>query len=121
MLDRTIEAPLRQDLARKMVLLSGPRQCGKTLVREILDHVRRTAQPPPNGDLPSGATLKDKVLLRLLGTPGSSADRHANRRSQYGSRCRTSSHARCSLGGDDMVGRARQGRSNRGCSLWAVH
>ncbi|MGB0680590.1 MAG: AAA family ATPase [Polyangiales bacterium] len=33
---RRIEMPLQGDLARKMVLLAGPRQCGKTTVAKML-------------------------------------------------------------------------------------
>ena len=32
MIQRRITAQLRADLAKKMVLLSGPRQCGKTTI-----------------------------------------------------------------------------------------
>jgi predicted AAA+ superfamily ATPase len=36
MLERRIHAPIRDDLERKMVLLSGPRQCGKTTLVKLL-------------------------------------------------------------------------------------
>ncbi|MBX3126827.1 MAG: hypothetical protein KF718_08910 [Polyangiaceae bacterium] len=41
MMDRRIAAPLSADVAKKMVLLSGPRQCGKTTVVRALTAKRR--------------------------------------------------------------------------------
>lgn len=35
-IDRRISPVIREDLARKIVLLSGPRQCGKTTVVEAI-------------------------------------------------------------------------------------
>lgn len=40
-MDRRIAAPLSADVAKKMVLLSGPRQCGKTTVVRALTAKRR--------------------------------------------------------------------------------
>jgi predicted AAA+ superfamily ATPase len=40
-LERRLAEPLRQDLSRKMILLSGPRQCGKTTVVRALAKERR--------------------------------------------------------------------------------
>ena len=40
-MNRSLSAPIKKDLAKKMVFLTGPRQVGKTwLAKALMDHFR---------------------------------------------------------------------------------
>ncbi len=58
---RYLAACLREDLKRKMILLAGPRQCGKTtLARSLLDS---------RGQYLNWDITKDRKVIRELAWP----------------------------------------------------
>ena len=58
---RSIAGPLREDLKRKMFVLAGPRQCGKTtLARSLLDR---------RGQYLNWDITKDRKVIRELAWP----------------------------------------------------
>ena len=58
---RYLAASLQRDLARKMVLLAGPRQCGKTtLAKSLLDD---------NGEYLNWDIIKHRKIIRELAWP----------------------------------------------------